>query len=366
MTQRRWGRDRLAQVALVVWVAIGVSALAVAGWLLAQRLAIVVVPLLLALFPAALLAAPVSWLARRWFPRPLAVAIVLAGAVAVLAGVVLLLMPAFVAQVPALVASVEDATTRLVGLLRGLPFVSDTVTFGQLAERAARAFGTGIGSAVRTGLDLLAGLVLLVVAVALYLAGGARILETGLSAVKSRHRDAARRLGVQLWHTLTTYVRALFLVALFDAATIGVGLWALGVPLVLPLAVLIFFGAFVPYAGALVTGMLAVLVALAAGGAGTALAVLVLVVVVQQVEGNLVQPLVMGTATRLSAFTVIVAIGIGSSLAGVLGALLAVPVAACTARTITFCRGRHPITARDQADVARTDPERHTRGQADV
>jgi len=125
------------------------------------------------------------------------------------------------------------------------------------------------------------------------------------------------------------------------------------VPLVLPLAVLIFFGAFVPYVGALLTGLLAVLVAFADRGVGSALAVLALVVVTQQVEGNVLQPLVMGKVVRLSAFTVIVAIGIGATLLGVLGAFLAVPAAAVTARVVTFLRerasGADPGTAAEHA-----------------
>lgn len=335
MTPDRRDRDRLARIGIAVWTAIGIAVLVVAGWLLAGKLVIVVVPLVLALFPAALLAPPVTWLARR-MPRKLATAVVLAGAVAVVAGVVLLLVPEFVDQVPALAASLDDAANRLVTLARGLPFVSDTATLGGLTRQAANSLGTGIGTAVQTGLDVLGGLVLLVVVVALYLAGGSRIVDTGLGAVPRRHRDTARTLCELTWHTLAAYTRALFLVALFDAVAIGLGLWALGVQLVLPLAVLVFFGAFVPYAGALLTGLLAVLVALAGGGPVTALAVLALVLLVQQIEGNLVQPLVMSKVVQLSAFTVIVSIGIGAALLGVLGAFLAVPTAACTARVVAF------------------------------
>jgi putative heme transporter len=134
-------------------------------------------------------------------------------------------------------------------------------------------------------------------------------------------------------------------VALFDAALTGLGLWLLGVPLVLPLAVLVFFGAFVPYIGAFVTGLVAVLVAFADGGMGTALGVLAVIIIVQQIDGNVVQPLVMGEVTRLTAFTVIVAVSIGTTL---LGALLAVPTAACIAQAVAFARERvSPGTDRD-------------------
>lgn len=335
-------RDRLVRTALVVWTAIGVAALVVAGWLLAGRLALVVVPLLLALFPAALLAPAVDLLRRARLPRPLAVGVVLVAATAVVSGVVALLVPTFVNQLPQLTQSLTDAAARLEGLLRQLPFVSDTTTLGQLAQQAANALGTGIDSAVSTVLDLLAGLVLLLVVLALYLTGGARIVATGVGVLPARHRGDAAELLDRVWHTLSSYTRALFLVALFDATAIGLGLWLLDVPLVLPLAVLVFFGAFVPYVGAFVSGLLAVIVAFAAGGVGSAIAVFVLIVVVQQVEGNVVQPLLMGHVVRLSAFTVIVAIGIGATLLGVLGAFLAVPTAACAARAINFARERGP------------------------
>ena len=331
---------RLTRAALQVWTAIGVGVLVVAIWLLAHRLAVVVVPLLLALFPAALLAPVVDRLARHRVPRPVAVAAVLGGSAALGAGVVALLVPAFVSQLPELTRSLDQAATRLGELLHRLPFVTADTTLGDLARRAAGVVGTGLDAVVRMGLDLFTGLVLLLVVLALYLAGGRRIVSTGVAVLPRRHRADVRELCDLVWQTLTSYSRALVLVALVDSAGVGLGLWLLGVPLALPLAVLVFLGAFVPYVGAFVSGLLAVLVALADGGIGVALAVLALIVAVQQLEGNVVHPLVMGRAVRLSAFTVIVAIGVGATLLGVLGALIAVPAAACTARVVTFLRER--------------------------
>jgi predicted PurR-regulated permease PerM len=180
--------------------------------------------------------------------------------------------------------------------------------------------------------------VLVLVVLDCYLSGGKRIAATGIALLPVRHRTAARELADRLWSTLGSYIRALFLVALFDAASVALGLWLLDVPLVLPLAVLVFFGAFIPYVGAFLSGLAAVLVAFADAGPGAALAVLDLVV--QQVDGYLVQPLVMGKATRLPGFTVIVAVTIGGTLLGVLGAFLAVPTAACLAQGIAFARER--------------------------
>ncbi len=145
-----------------------------------------------------------------------------------------------------------------------------------------------------------------------------------------------------LWWTLGAYFRAQMLVALVDAVAIGIGLVVLGVPLALPLAVLVFLGGFFPIVGAFVSGFVAVLVALADQGIGTALLVLGLVVLVQQAEGNLLEPLILSPVLRLHPFAVILAVTAGAVTSGVLGAFLAVPMAAIPARVVDYLRGRRP------------------------
>jgi predicted PurR-regulated permease PerM len=320
------------------WTVLGIAAVVVLAWWLAGRLAIVVVPLLLALFPAALLLPAVDGLARHRVPRPLAVALVLVAGTSAVGAVVALIVPAFLAQLPALGESLGTAGTRLDLLLDRLPGVRAGATPGELVRRGLLAVVGGVNAAVLAALNLLAGLVLVVVLLACYLTGGRRIVTTATGLLPARSGAGARELLRRVWDTLAAYTRALFVVALFDATAVGLGLWLLDVPLVLPLAVLVFLGAFVPYVGAFVTGLLAVLVALADAGLTSALLVLALVVVVQQVEGNVLQPLVMGKVTRVSAFTVIVAVTAGATLLGVLGAFLAVPAAACAARVVAFVR----------------------------
>jgi predicted PurR-regulated permease PerM len=131
-------------------------------------------------------------------------------------------------------------------------------------------------------------------------------------------------------------------VALVDAVAIGIGLVLLGVPLAMPLALLIFLGGFFPIVGAFVSGLLAVLVALADQGLTTALLVLALVVVVQQAEGNLLEPLILSPVLRLHPFLIILAVTVGGVTYGVLGAFLAVPLTACLARIVDYLRGREP------------------------
>ena len=146
------------------------------------------------------------------------------------------------------------------------------------------------------------------------------------------------------------FFRAQSVVAVVDAVLIGTGLALLGVPLALPLAVLVFIGGFFPIVGAFVSGLLAVLVALADGGLGLALAVLALVLAVQTLEGNVIQPLIAGRTMRLSAFGIILAVAVGSTLLGVLGAFLAVPAMAAMVRL------GHFLQQRQAGEPAAADP----------
>lgn len=328
----RWGR--------IAWALLGIVGVVVVAWIAVTGLAVVVVPLVVALFPAALLAPLVGRLHRWGLPRPLAVLIASVLAAAALGGVVALIVPPVVSQLPELAGSLRGAGDRLNTLIDQVPGVQAGTTVSDLLQQGASAAMGGISTAVVTGLNLVVGLLLVVVVVVCYLTGGRRIVGTAIGMLPVPRRASARELLVRIWMTLGSYTRALFLVALFDATSIGLGLWLLGVPLVVPLAVLVFFGALIPYIGATLSGLVAVLVAFSAGGLGSALAVLALILVVQQVEGNVVQPLLMGRVTRLSAFTVIIAVSAGATVLGVLGAFLAVPVAACTARAVAFARER--------------------------
>jgi predicted PurR-regulated permease PerM len=133
---------------------------------------------------------------------------------------------------------------------------------------------------------------------------------------------------VRAWATLTSYVRATVIVAIVDGAGVGIVAALLGVPLALPLGVLVFLGAFVPVVGALVTGIVAVLVALVAKGTVVAALMLGGVIAVQQLEAHILQPFLMGHAVRVHPLAVILSIGAGVLLAGIVGGLFAVPLAA--------------------------------------
>ncbi|WP_162829868.1 AI-2E family transporter [Amycolatopsis palatopharyngis] len=330
----------LRRVGAHSWAALGIVGIAVVAWFVLSRLSIVVVPLLLALFPAAALSPAAEWLKSHGVPRALSALLVVLGGFAVLSGIFAAIVPPFIAQAPGLADSVGQAFVRLEPTVQKLPGVgSDT----SLAELAEQVMGSWSGLAAGVGRDLLnvlTGLVLLIVALFFYLYDGGRMVHGILRLAPRQHRGIAREVAERLWATIGGFLRGQTIVALIDAVLIGLGLALLQVPLALPLAVLVFFGAYLPFIGAVLTGLLATLVALADSGPALALATLGIVVAVQQVEGNLIEPAVMGRVVRLPPFAVIVAISAGATLLGVLGAFLAVPATAAAVQMAEIARER--------------------------
>lgn len=162
-----------------------------------------------------------------------------------------------------------------------------------------------------------------------------------------------------MWDTLGGFIRTQALVSLIDAVFIGAGLLILGVPLAPVLAILTFIGGFIPIVGAFVAGALAVLVALVANGLTTAIIVLIIILAVQQIEGNVLQPVLQSKSMKLHAVIVLLAVAAGSSLYGIVGAFLAVPVAAVAAVVIRYigeqiderASDNEPMPAGDASDI---------------
>ncbi|HEX2298133.1 MAG TPA: AI-2E family transporter [Pseudonocardiaceae bacterium] len=352
--------DGLLRAGRVAWSVLGIVAVAVVAWLVLSRLAVVVVPLLLALFPAAALAPVVRWMVRHRIPPALATLLTLIGLLAVVGGLIAALIPQFVAQLPVLADSLSHSVRQLQPLLDRIPGLPQDISIRELAQRVggfgdANMLRIAVGY-TRSAAEFLGGLLLLVIALFVYLYDGDRLARAGVGLLPRRHRATALELGGRLWDTLGSFVRAQLAVATVDAMLIGIGLVLLGIPLALPLAMLVFLGAFFPYVGATVSGLLAVGVAFADGGPGMALAVLALVVGVQQLEGNLVQPYIAGRMVQVRPFAVIVALGIGGTLLGVLGVFLAVPAAACLARMAAFVREQEAGSELPAASAA-SDPD---------
>jgi predicted PurR-regulated permease PerM len=190
---------------------------------------------------------------------------------------------------------------------------------------------TTIGNAV-------VNLVLALVLTFFFLKDGPRWTPWLAAQTGPRAAPHVAALSLKAWQTLSEFIRQQALVGFVDAFFIGLGLLVLDVPLVLPLAVLTFFGAFVPIIGAFVAGAFAVLIALVSVGFTKALIVLAIVVAVQQLEGNVLQPIIQGRGLNLHAAVVILAVTAGSSLAGIIGAFLSVPVAALIAVAYRYGR----------------------------
>jgi putative heme transporter len=182
-----------------------------------------------------------------------------------------------------------------------------------------------IGSSLGT---LLIGLTLSIFALIFFVHDGEKIWKFIIRLMPKDARAAIDGAGITGWRTFTTFVKVQVLVAFIDAVGIGLGALILGLPLVLPIAVIVFLGGFVPIVGAFVTGAIAVFIALVYEGFTTALIMLIIVIAVQQLEGQILQPFIMGRAVRIHPLAVVLVVTAGGFLAGITGALFAVPLLA--------------------------------------
>ncbi len=300
-----------------------------------KRLEVIFVPLLLALLLSALLVHPVDWLDRHRVPRGGAVALVLLGSFAVLGGIMAFVISEFVVGLPDLVTQIErsiDSTRRW--LVEGPAHLSrqQIDNAGNAAIEALRnnqdKLTSGALSTAATITEIVTAALLTLFTLIFFLYGGRNIWQYVTKIVPAGARDRVRAAGQSGYGSLIAYIRATFLVAFVDAAGVGTGLAIMSVPLALPLASVVFLGAFIPLVGALVSGFLAVIVALLAKGAVYALITLGLLVAVNQLEAHILQPLVMGRAVSIHPLAVVLAISCGGVLGGIVGALLAVPTVA--------------------------------------
>ncbi|MCG7596874.1 AI-2E family transporter [Mycobacterium sp. PSTR-4-N] len=299
------------------------------------RVEVIVVPVALATLAAALLMPAVDFLDRRGAPRGGAVALILLGGLALVGGMLSFVVSQFIEGTPALV---DQVTRSIDGLRRWLidgPLGLSREQIDNAGNSAIQALRdnqervtSGALSTAGTITEIVTGALLMLFTLIFLLHGGRNIFEFVTRIFPAGTRRRVRDAGRAGFHSLIGYVRATFLVALVDALGIGVGLAIMGVPLALPLASLVFLGAFIPLVGAVVTGFLAVIVALLTKGLIYALITLGLILAVQQLEGHVLQPLVMGRAVSIHPLAVVLAIAGGGVLAGIVGALLAVPVLA--------------------------------------
>lgn len=216
-------------------------------------------------------------------------------------------------------------------------YISDGVTALQNNSSSILSGALSFGS---TAGHFAAGLVLSLFILIFFLLEGSRIWGFLVRLLPRRARTAVDGAGRRGWTSMVSYVRIQMFVAFVDAVGIGVGAAIIQVPLALPLAVLVFIGSFIPIVGALVTGAIAVLLALVANGPVNALIMLAIVLLVQQLESHILQPLVMGKAVALHPVAVILSVAAGSYLAGIPGALFAVPLLAVANSAVRYIAAR--------------------------
>jgi predicted PurR-regulated permease PerM len=313
----------------------------------ASYVAVVVVPVLVALLLAALLQPGAAALVHRRWPRSLAAAAMLVVGLGVFAGIITLV----VEQISAGFADLASQVSEGIGRMRSFIVATFPITHGQLDAAVTRfqqtlvenrgSLATGVLSTALTVSEVVTGLLLTLFTLFFFLKDGRSIWLWLIGLLPRDARAYADEAGRRSWRTLISYVRATAIVALVDAVGIGLGLWILGVPLVIPLAALVFLGAFIPILGSVLAGSVAVLVALVTGGPVAALIALGIVVLVMQLESHVMQPLLLGRAVRVHPLAVVLSIAAGLLIGGIFGALIAVPIVACGNVAGTYLSRRH-------------------------
>jgi len=294
---------------------------------------VVVIPATLAFFTASVLSPPVQWLKRRgWSPlRATWTGIGLVVPVVVL--LVLLVGPALSTGFQPLVDDFQSTTDSVVKWLSTGPLSLSESQIQSFIDQAVTAFRSNLGGltsglvgGATVAIEVVTGVILTLLATFFYLKDGDRAYAALLRRVSRQDRLHAQLSAA--WSTLSSYMRGLVIVGLVDATFIAAGLIVVGAPLVLPLAVLVFFGGFFPIIGAFLSGLLAVSVAFANGGVTDAIVVFVIVLVVQQVEGHVLYPIVFRRVLLLHPLVIVLAIASGGVAFGIIGAFLAVPLTA--------------------------------------
>ena len=310
---------------------------------------IVVVPCIVALLLTALLQPLADRLRRAGLPRLAATWATLLIAAAVLGGLGMLVATRVSADYPTLVAEARHTTTQVESWLSGPPFHvknSNVQKFlndipGYLSKHKSLVEGTVVTGG-KIAAEFFGGLVLMLFVTFFLIKDGERIWTWLLGALRAESAERVNRAGHAAWLAVVYYMRGTVAVAAIHAVVIGLVLWIMGVPLALPLAVLVFLAAFVPLVGLLVAGALAIVVTLATKGWVDAVILLGILIIEDQLEAHLLQPQVVGRVIRLHPLAVILSLAAGGVLAGIAGAVVAVPIVAVITRAVPELRRRDP------------------------
>ncbi|WP_313823907.1 AI-2E family transporter, partial [Citricoccus sp.] len=349
------------------WRVLMVLAMAGAGIWLLSHVSLLVIPLIVAALLSTLLA-PIHKRFVGWgLPRGLSVTGVILGFIILVLGLLTLVGQQLAVGFTDMRDQIVVGVQGIVGWLESFGVTTDQWNnilsdLGEAVRANSQTILSGALGFGSTAGNIAAGTVLAVFALIFFLYDGKRIWRFCLNFVPARHRIAIDGAGEVGWTSLGTYVRVQIFVAFVDALGIGLGAMILGVPLALPLGVLVFFGSFIPLVGAVLTGAVAVMLALVANGWVNALIMLGVVLLVQQIEGNVLQPLVMGRAVSLHPLAVFLAVAGGTAVMGLVGAIFAVPLMAFLNSTIKYLHAKpwlenepEPAAASDYRDTRLKD-----------
>jgi putative heme transporter len=366
-SSRRRGPDvppNLDRVAAIAWRLLIIAlAVVLAMWVLSELL-VIVIPIFVAVLIATALSPPAQWLMRRGWRRGLAAAAVVVPAYLAFFGVLVFLGAAVINEFTELGDAFSEGLEEIqVWLVEGPLGLEE----GQIEEWSAQALETLRGSTeqiteqLATGailaFEVVAGFLIALVLGFFFVKDGDRITGWFMRHVRQDNAETVRAAAGRAWYSLGGYLRGTIVISTVDALGIGLGLILVGVPLVIPLMILTFFGGFFPIVGATVAGGVAVVVALVSGGITDALIILGVVFAVQQTESNFLEPVVMARAVPLHPVVIIVVITAGGLIGGIVGAFVSVPIAAMVSAVGNELRARQVILPDVEVPEAVRDAE---------
>ncbi|WP_238635876.1 AI-2E family transporter [Corynebacterium propinquum] len=332
-----WARDGKTMAAWAWRMIISIAALALALVIVyfAWR---AILPAILAVLVTSLLAPVAKLLKAAKSPPALAALTTLLGSIGAVVGVFAAMGPTIRSQGSALVNEAENGARELLSMTDRLPFEVDVSKVSEFSDSIVKflrnqsgTIASGLVSGVSVASTLVITIVIMFVLTFFFLKDGSKFLPWLRQYTGHDIGWHATELLTRVWNTLAGFLRTQAVVSFVDAIFIGLGLWILNVPLAFVLATITFFAGFIPIIGAITAGTLAVIIALVSNGLTNALLVLGLIILVQQLESNILQPVLQSRSMGLHAAIVLLSITLGSALAGIIGAFLAVPIAATVA-----------------------------------
>ncbi|MDY6049395.1 MAG: AI-2E family transporter [Corynebacterium sp.] len=330
-------------IAAWAWRLVGLAA---AAWVLGKILGGLwtgLLPIIISILLCTVMWPPTHWMQTKGVPKALSVVITLLGFIIIFGGIIAAIAPTVVSQGKGIASSARGGVDKLISWVQGPPFNADTEQINRVVDEVTgwlQEQASNIASGVFSGLSVVSS-VAVTIGVALVLSFF--FLKDGPSFLPTLRNYMGQNVGWHLselltrtWNTIGGYIRAQATVSAIDAVIIGIGLLVLRVPMALALAVLTFLGGFIPIVGAVAAGAVAVLIALVTVNWKIAIAVLVLIILVQQLEGNILSPMLQSKAMDLHPVIVLLSVTVGSALFGIVGAFLAVPIAAAVAVWVRY------------------------------